>query len=266
MRKDQAWCRICLAEDPDPYGRLIWTISGVTHCPKHGTPLETLCRDCGKPQKLFSGRSDILKCICCGSSRNIFSDPEFWESSPNEDDFSYWSSKQVGEMLRWASRGDLETRHIDVRNHNLQLSSKVPGVNGITCLSTKLGNGRTTAGTWVQHGRSMPLDSALKWAWLVGADLPRLFSVKLKASNLSFRPLPEPLGQRTRPMRRPPVSKDTTVLYAATLKLSAANPFVAPRIRDLEEASGTHCEHPAWKDPSVRETHCPTKRQRTSLP
>jgi len=45
-----------------------------------------------------------------------------------------------------------------------------------------------------------------------------------------------------------PVSNDSTALYVAALKLSAANPFIAPRVRDLEEASGTHYEHPAWKD------------------
>lgn len=104
LRKDQAWCRVCLAEDPDPFGRLVWTIDGVTRCTKHGTELETLCRECRKPQKLFSGRSDILKCMHCGSPRNVFSDPELG-ITPQSDDFAFWSSKQVGESLRLASLG-----------------------------------------------------------------------------------------------------------------------------------------------------------------
>lgn len=148
-----------------------------------------------------------------------------------------------------SGQGDLETRHMDVRTHNLKLSSQVPEINGITCLSTKLGVGRTTAHSWLNEGRSMPLDSALKWAWIVGTDLSRLFSAKLEAAELSYRALPEYLAQRSRPMRRPPVSNDSTALYLATLKLSAANPFMAPRVRDLEEASATHEKHPAWKDP-----------------
>jgi len=247
LRKDLAWCRVCLAEDSDPFARLIWTIAGVTHCPKHGTPLDTLCRDCGKPQRLFSGRSDILKCMWCGSPRNIFSDPELG-IIPQNDDFAYWSSKQTGELLRWASRGELETRHIDVRTHNLRLSSQIPGIGGVVSLSTKLGLGRSTARTWIGQGGRMPLDSALKWAWIVGAELPRLFSEKLTLSELRFRPLPEELTRRTKPKRRTPVPNDTTALYLSTLKLSAANPFLAPRVRDLELASGTHAKHPSWKD------------------
>jgi hypothetical protein len=145
----------------------------------------------------------------CGNQRNIFNDPELG-IIPQTDDFAYWSSKQVGELLRWASQGDLETRHIDVRNHNLRLSSQLPEIGGVTCLSTKLGLAKATARFWIRYEKRMPMDSALKWAWTVGVELPRLFSVKLTANEIRFRPLPEELSQRTKHKWRTPVLSPVT--------------------------------------------------------
>jgi hypothetical protein len=168
---------------------------------------------------------------------------------PQDDDFSYWSSKQVAALLSRASRGDLETRHVDVRNHNLKLSYKVPEIDDTKCLSELVGMGQATVLTWIRVGRRMPLESALRWTWATGVDLPSLFSVKLKASDLKFRPLPSGIARRRRLKRREQVPNDSTSLFLATLKLAAANPFNAPRVRDLEIASGTHEQHPSFRHP-----------------
>ena len=248
LRKTQAWCPACLAEDKDPYARLIWTIEGVTHCPRHGTPLETLCSACKKPQKFYARRSDILKCVCCGTVR-------FPSGSPvpplegHGDRFENWASKQTLNLICRASENGLETRHIDVRNHNLRLSTKIEGMAGVTGLSTRLGIGRTTVRSWIKHCGRAPLDSALRWAWVVDADVAVLFSRKLQPSELSFRLLPAEKAKRTRPQRRKPLATDSEALYLATLRLAAANPFRAPRIQDLKQSSGAHEKHQTFRDP-----------------
>jgi len=94
----------------------------------------------------------------------------------------------------------------------------------------------------------MPSAAAVKWAWLVGVDLPRLFSTKLVVEDLTFTPLPDATKEQKKKDRNKPVPPDSTGLYLAALKLSTANPFIAPRLGELVRQAGIHFKHPALKE------------------
>lgn len=48
--------------------------------------------------------------------------------------------------------------------------------------------------------------------------------------------------------RRTPVPAESTALYLAALRLSATDPFHAPRRSELAQLSGVQFKHPAYKD------------------
>ncbi|MBK9989357.1 MAG: hypothetical protein IPP19_01140 [Verrucomicrobia bacterium] len=94
----------------------------------------------------------------------------------------------------------------------------------------------------------MPLLAALRWSWIVGVDLPRLFSAKLSPKDFVLNPLPEKNRDTRKRPRNPAVAVDSTALFLAALKLSAYNPFIAPRRPELVNESGVNLKHPAFKE------------------
>jgi hypothetical protein len=209
--------------------------------------LEHACQNCGKQQKTFSATSSIHRCVYCGlpkCERGI----QLSKSDRAKDIFGRWASGEVAKLLQAVSDSGLSNAHIDIRNHNLDLSSKIPDISGITCLSLQLGAGRNTARDWLKNNRGIPLKEALRWSWLSGVGLTRLLTVKLTDQDLNYRPLPPEILTREKTVRKSPVPVDSPALYLATLKLAAANPFKAPRRSALTAISGVHVKHPAFKD------------------
>jgi hypothetical protein len=147
--------------------------------------------------------------------------------------------------LAAADEGLLIRSNIDVRTHNLRVSSELPEIGGITKLAIALHLGRTTTCGWQTQGRKMALDLALRWSWLVGVDLPGLFSGKIKPEELSIRPLPDSLDmprKRIAP-KRPSVPLDSSALYLAYLPgllgVSGVLGFIPSPMRDLTPHSRT---------------------------
>ena len=207
-------CSECLASDVVPYERLYWCIDGVTHCEIHGTPLLELCAECQEPQPRYASRSDIVRCVHCGNPRTK---RIVCCAAEEPDSYNVWGARQVGLLLAAADEGLLIRSNIDVRTHNLRVSSELPEIGGITKLAIALHLGRTTTCGWQTQGRKMALDLALRWSWLVGVDLPGLFSGKIKPEELSIRPLPDSLDmprKRIAP-KRPSVPLDSSALYLA---------------------------------------------------
>jgi hypothetical protein len=247
-RTGQVWCPHCLAEDSEPYERLHWAVADVTHCHKHGAPLAQTCSHCGKGQKMFSARSSILRCVHCGHPKSHLGKPPEPSDLP-EDVFGRWASGEVAEWLHAARCGELAKANIGIRTLNFDLCASMPEINGITCLSERIGAGRTTARDWMKNNRGIPLKMALRWSWLCGVGLQSLFTAVLSLQDFRYRPLPSALINRAQITRNAPVPADSTALYLAALKLSAANPFRAPRLNALTAGSGVHFKHPAFKEP-----------------
>jgi hypothetical protein len=190
----------------------------------------------------------VVRCVHCGSPKIQRVGAETAEMGS----FEAWGARQVGALLAAANAGTLVTTSLDVRSHNVAVSSKLPEVGGITHLGLNLRLGRTTTCGWQNNGRRIALGLAVRWAWLIGVDLPVLFSRKLGASELRFTPLPGDLtGPRQgRAARRPSVPEDSAALYLSVLRLSSKNPFLAPTVPELVRETGVHVKHPAFKEPS----------------
>lgn len=70
------YCSVCLANDVDPYFRMIWRLAFVTVCTRHGINLNDSCPQCRAPlmphrtdvgYKSYAPRDKLLiRCHCCG--------------------------------------------------------------------------------------------------------------------------------------------------------------------------------------------------------
>lgn len=245
-RETHAWCPLCLAEDPEPYDRLLWAVADSTHCPKHQCSLVTRCVGCGRTPRLFSTRSSVLHCDHCGCNKGTVPSAKIESSVPA--DFGVWQSRQIEDLLKAVSGKGLVTRELGPRAHNLRVSASLPEIRGVTGLARELGLGRSTPWGWLNEDRIMPLKSATRWAWITGTSLRQLFFEGLPQDALRFRPLPEAVFSRHKRSRRPVVPTGSTALFLAALRLSAENPFLAPKKCALEKASGVHSKHVAFKD------------------
>jgi len=245
-RATHACCPRCLAEDSEPYDRLLWTIADVSHCPRHRRPLLTRCTECGRPPRLFSTRSSVTQCDHCGRSKLDASETP--DVSNDSSEFELWQSAQIADLLDGITKGELAFRKAEPRTHNLKLSALLPEVRGVTGLARELGLGRSTPWGWLNQGRTIPLKSAARWAWVTGTCLRQLFFDRLLPDNLKFRPLPPSIVSRRSRPHRPAVSRDSTTLYLTALRMASENPFLAPKVPALEKASGVHLKHPAFKD------------------
>lgn len=245
-RETVAWCPLCLAEDAQPYDRLLWAIAESTHCPRHRCRLVTRCSQCGREPRLFTTRSSVLHCDHCGCKKSAAPVAEPESNVP--DDFGVWQSRQIEDLLGAASGGELVSRELAPRAHNIKVSASLPEIRGVTGLARELGLGRSTPWGWLNEDRTIRLGSAVRWAWITGTDLRQLFFEKLPQPRLKFRPLPTAVLSRHKRPHRPSVAVGSTALYLAALKLSAANPFIAPKRTALVEASGVHLKHAAFKD------------------
>tara|TARA_Y100001951_G_C11295963_1_gene275661 strand:+ start:4784 stop:5707 length:924 start_codon:yes stop_codon:yes gene_type:complete len=66
------WCSECIAEMEsaglEPYFKLVWHLSAITHCPIHSTPLQAKCSFCGCGQTSYRKYRAIGLCQKCGRS------------------------------------------------------------------------------------------------------------------------------------------------------------------------------------------------------
>lgn len=100
LRRTKLWCPICYEQwreaDQAIYDPLLWMLSVVTHCPKHGEALEARCPnpDCAREQ--FPLTAHAQSGYCCWCDRWLGSG-----SSPNSHETMLGTVEQLqtGEML-----------------------------------------------------------------------------------------------------------------------------------------------------------------------
>lgn len=71
LHPQRRWCPSCLA-DAQEHGSLvshalIWSVSVVSHCPIHLTPLRDICEQCGMAQLFLSDQAALGRCSHCGA-------------------------------------------------------------------------------------------------------------------------------------------------------------------------------------------------------
>jgi transcriptional regulator with XRE-family HTH domain len=100
------WCPICLAQDREPYHRLLWMLQPVTHCILHGVTLAGRCPRCRRFAPIIHDRSHIEICPWCAwDLRDTDATPHRTDDdAPNDlgqiiahfgssSDFTKWSSQ-----------------------------------------------------------------------------------------------------------------------------------------------------------------------------
>jgi TniQ protein len=102
LHQRRKWCVVCYHEwqsSKKPiYEPIIWSLSVVTTCPRHGTLLSSECGHCGQnssPLCQFSRPGYCSKCgYWLGSPRNFLND-----QSEGERQWQDWVVKSIGDMI-----------------------------------------------------------------------------------------------------------------------------------------------------------------------
>ncbi len=90
LNHGQQFCRICLAEDLEPYFRRRWRLAFNVACESHGIHLDDACRVCGAPVEFHTGdfgnrlldfECPITLCPNCGSDLRIDHVPDLLASA-----------------------------------------------------------------------------------------------------------------------------------------------------------------------------------------
>jgi len=244
----QAWCPDCLASDDVPYERAYWRVAGITHCAVHQCELQTVCAECGKPQRAFAANSSIRHCVECG----VFKSQKRKEPEKNgtpEMALAVHVSTELTAMLEAASNGVIGKDSRDIRDHNLRVCASIETVGGVTGLSKLMGRSRRTCLGWLEKHEARMVDIAA-WSWVTSCSAVNLLSRRIERSEVCLRPLPSGVSQKA--PRKTPVPPDSTILYRTVLQLGAENPFRAPRLQQLEQRAGVHLKHPAFQDPQYQ--------------
>lgn len=77
LRSSRAWCPHCIAEDDEPYDRLLWSIIPVKACAKHRCRLVELCPCCSRSIPAIGARSVSGQCPACDAKLGSFAtEPE----------------------------------------------------------------------------------------------------------------------------------------------------------------------------------------------
>lgn len=104
IRPNRAWCSACYEESADAkrvYDQLIWTLSAVSACAKHGRRLESVCPHCGRGQTHIACYSRPGHCHSCKRWLNgqgkFGGDVNRSTFLPTEKEI--WIAEQVGELL-----------------------------------------------------------------------------------------------------------------------------------------------------------------------
>ena len=92
FRDHAAWCPLCYEESRQSnepvYEQMIWSISDIDICGKHGTPLHVTCPQCHKQIKHYDSFGRAGYCYHC----------KHWLGLNNVDDISY---SKINEWDQW---------------------------------------------------------------------------------------------------------------------------------------------------------------------
>lgn len=166
----KAWCSSCLREwagsgiplrEP-----LIWTLSSVQVCGRHGVGLRTSCPRCGEKQPVLARAWPIGYCSSCGL--------RLWEKEENEVDgkeelteWNFWVIEEIGKLL---SASPAEYGKSSHKGFQLAVAEVVRhlGIANTQDLDRAIGFGESTITQW-RRGRGKPrFDYFLRFCFETG--------------------------------------------------------------------------------------------------
>jgi hypothetical protein len=234
--KKRSWCPICIAEDPEPYERLIWQVKGVTHCPEHGILLENTCVHCGSFQDYSRTRVHLRKCDKCGGDRISQT-----ASSEEPDEAGIWRSQESARFLAWAAAYRPGPKSpFDNFRANIRTFSKIAG--GWSPLGRVMGVPSTCFITWKKGLGTPELEKVLSLAWCASVSAADCFARELDAPEVRIREF-HPSIRKPRAYKKRRSMPDIDVLLGILDRRIKEHPLEAVVLKTVMEELGVCAKH-----------------------
>lgn len=149
LHPERRWCRSCLAEAQDAGSithALIWSVSIITHCPIHLTPLENCCDSCGATQPFISDNLPLGRCAQCGSP--LGARDGLWSGGTFSDRQQFFGNA-VSEMIAMGERAQ-ELALPEVLSYRLHEVVKSHFSGSISQLEKEIGFRKQLISHWVR--------------------------------------------------------------------------------------------------------------------
>jgi len=176
LRRTKAWCPLCYEEWRESgqviYEPLLWMLSVVTLCPKHGQPLEQHCPhpNCTRVQYPLTTRSQSGYCARCGRWQGNPSLPSFAQLTDEEKASQQQTGAMVGALLAATAGTPFELR-------------KETLISTISACVNTVANGKPSV-----FARLLQIQPSTIWEWQHARKVPQL-GMLVKISALLEIPL-----------------------------------------------------------------------------
>ena len=146
------WCPDCYAEMRGEHGEawdlLVWSLSAVACCGRHGRLVEDRCPRCGRLQPWLSSDTPIGSCALCGHdlTRGMPS-----ASRPAPGPYEIWCAAMCGDMVAQAAAGSPALRASCLAEAVAKLVEFVEGGN-VSAFARRVGVTPNTVRHWRKAG------------------------------------------------------------------------------------------------------------------
>lgn len=171
------YCPACFESDSNtggtPYFRLAWEPTEVTHCARHGTPLQRTCPHCGKDNIRHAAAYVVPGwCTSCGEFLGM---PGMFDASVVPNAQARWKALQVAELVSLQVQMSKEPNRDELIAAIRHLIAKMD--NGKSAAFAKrVGVAKSTIHHWLNAEGTPTLDASLKIASQTGLSLANLLS------------------------------------------------------------------------------------------
>jgi hypothetical protein len=249
VRKERAWCPLCLIADKVPYDRLLWDIGINRHCPIHLIPLQSRCPTCGRLQRLASPGPDLRQCSYCGADLTTGTTLTRF---PKADPFENWTTVQTSQLLQ----------HFDFRvgDHVSSVENwtrAIHALGGFRPAAHALHIGIGSLHAWSAGEAAPGLEGVLKLSWAMQSPVVELLSKPVAEFVARGQILP----WRPRTRRKTAATEEAYLCALAGFLLR--HPFEVPSSLLLQRLVGGSHRHPELNKPSIlRAFHIARARRR----
>ncbi len=88
INTNRKFCPECISEKP--YFKLIWQITEINYCEKHGLELKTKCSNCNNFIPILPNSADFRKCPTCGFDLSKSSSKQYLSDSKDQRIYDDW--------------------------------------------------------------------------------------------------------------------------------------------------------------------------------
>lgn len=219
------WCPSCIAiaqENGTPITHsLIWSVSIVTHCPIHLSPLRQSCGACGATQPFISNHLSLGRCAQCGSL--LGTREGLWSGDPPSDKQRFFCNA-VAEMIAIRERAN-ELAQPEVLANRLSELVQSHFSGSISQLEREIGFRKQSISKWARMESRPQFNLLLEMCYRVTVSpvslLSGSFEASGKACGIHMGEVPAVM-----PRRRPTDDLTTAITADVCLVLQSDSSYV----------------------------------------